>query len=151
MLDFIKTLLSINVALAGKARGMMLYNDAMALYQDKKYREALPLLHQAAELDHIDAIAQIGGMHMLGKGVPENNREALPWLERAAQAGHIGAIGTLGMLLATGKGGVARNMDRAIPLMQKAAAEGDQQSVRMLAMIEKGEGMFASVKKRRSR
>ena len=151
MLDFIKTLLSINVALAGKAKGMMLYNDAMALYQDKRYREALPLLHQAAELNHLDAIAQIGGMYMLGKGVPENNREALPWLERAAQADHIGAIATLGMLLATGKGGVPRNMDRAILLMQKAAAEGDQQSIRMLSMIEKGEGMFASSKRKRSR
>ena len=149
MLAFIKTLLSINVALAGKAKGMMLYNDAMALYQDKRYREALPLLHQAAELNHIDAIAQIGGMYMLGQGVPENNCEAVKWLEMAVRAGHKSAVGTLGMLLATGKGGVARDMNRAIPLMKQAAAEGDSRSTRMLEMIEKGEGMFASPRKKR--
>lgn len=105
MLEFINKLLSLNIALAGKAKGISLYNDAMALCEDKRYRDALPLLSEAAELGNADAMAQLGAMHMLGQGTPENNREAVPWLEMAIRAGHKSAVGTLGMLLATGKGG----------------------------------------------
>ncbi len=150
MLEFINKLLSLNVALAGKAKGISLYNDAMALCEDKRYRDALPLLSEAAELGNADAMAQLGAMHMLGQGTPENNREAVPWIEMAIRAGHKSAVGTLGMLLATGKGGVLRDMGRAVSLMKQAAAEGDSQSARMLEMIEKGEGMFAASKKRKT-
>lgn len=150
MLEFINKLLSLNIALAGKAKGISLYNDAMALCEDKRYRDALPLLSEAAELGNADAMAQLGAMHMLGQGTPENNREAVPWLEMAIRAGHKSAVGTLGMLLATGKGGVPRDMGRAVSLMKQAAAEGDSQSVRMLEMIENGEGMFAASKKRKT-
>lgn len=149
MLDFLKTLMTLNVALAGKAKGVTLYNDAMALCEDKRYRDAIPLLIEAAELGNDYAMAQLGAMHMLGQGVPESNREAVKWLEMAVRAGHKSAVGTLGMLFATGKGGVVRDMSRAIPLMKQAAAEGDSQSARMLEMIEKGEGMFASPRKKR--
>lgn len=55
------------------------------------------------------------------------------------------------MLLATGKGGVSRDMERAVYLMQQAAKHGDEQSSRMLSMIEKGEGMFSTGKRNRSR
>ena len=150
MLDFLKTLMTLNVSLAGRAKGVTLYNDAMALCEDKRYRDALPLLRQAAELGNADAMAQLGAMHMLGQGTQENNREAVPWLEMAIRAGHKTAVGTLGMLLATGKGGVPRDMGRAVSLMKQAAAEGDSQSARMLEMIDKGEGMFAASKKRKS-
>ncbi|MDL1887974.1 sel1 repeat family protein [Nitrospirales bacterium NOB] len=150
MLEFIKTLLSLNVSLAGRAKGATLYNEAMALCEDKRYRDALPLLRQAGELGNADAMAQLGAMHMLGQGTQENNREAVPWLEMAIRAGHKTAVGTLGMLLATGKGGVPRDMGRAVSLMKQAAAEGDSQSARMLEMIDKGEGMFAASKKRKS-
>jgi TPR repeat protein len=150
MLEFIKTLLTLNVSLAGRAKGVTLYNDAMALCEDKRYRDALPLLRQAAELGNADAMAQLGAMHMLGQGTPENNREAVPWLEMAIRAGHKSAVGTLGMLLATGKGGVPRDMGRAVSLMKQAAAEGDSQSARMLEMIDNREGMFAASKKRKS-
>lgn len=122
----------------------------MALCEDKRYRDALPLLRQAGELGNADAMAQLGAMHMLGQGTQENNREAVPWLEMAIRAGHKTAVGTLGMLLATGKGGVPRDMGRAVSLMKQAAAEGDSQSARMLEMIDKGEGMFAASKKRKS-
>lgn len=151
MLEFINKLLSLNVALAGKARGISLYNDAMAFYSDKKFRDALPLLEEAAGLGNADAMAHLGAMHMLGQGTSENPKRALPWLEQASQTGHIGAMGTLGMLLATGKGGITRDMERAVSLMQQAAKQGDEQSSRMLSMIDKGEGMFASSKKSRSR
>lgn len=67
MLEFINKLLSLNVALAGKAKGISLYNDAMALCSDKKYREALPLLEEAAELGDVEAMAHLGAMHMLGQ------------------------------------------------------------------------------------
>ena len=150
MLDFLKTLMTLNVPLAGRAKGVTLYNDAMALCEDKRYRDALPLLRQAAELGNADAMAQLSAMHMLGQGTQENNREAVPWLEMAIRAGHKSAVGTLGMLLATGKGGVPRDMGRAVSLMKQAAAEGDSQSARMLEMIEKGEGMFAASKKRKT-
>lgn len=148
-MDFLKTLMTLNVSLAGRAKGITLYNDAMALCEDKRYRDALPLLRQAAELGNADAMAQLGAMHMLGQGAPENNREAVPWLEMAIRAGHKTAVGTLGMLLATGKGGIPRDMGRAVSLMKQAAAEGDSQSARMLEMIEKGEGMFAASKKKK--
>jgi len=151
MLEFINKLLSLNIALAGKAKGISLYNDAMALCSDKKYRDALPLLEEAAELGDVEAMAHLGAMHMLGQGTAESPKKAIPWLERAAQTGHIGAMGTLGMLLATGKGGVTRDMERAVYLMQQAAKNGDEQSSRMLSMIEKGEGMFSAGKRNRTR
>lgn len=150
MLDFLKTLMTLNVSLAGRAKGVTLYNDAMALCEDKRYRDALPMLREAAELGNENAMAQLGAMHMLGQGTPENNHEAVPWLDMAIRAGHKTAVGTLGMLLATGKGGVSRDMGRAVSLMKQAAAEGDSQSARMLEMIEKGEGMFAASKKRKA-
>ena len=53
----------------------------------------------------------------------------------------------LGMAYATGKAGCRRDLSLAVPLLQQAAAAGDQKSQQMLDMIEQGKGQFAKHKR----
>lgn len=50
------------------------------------------------------------------------------------------------MAYATGKAGVRIDIAKATEMLTYAAEQGDEQSARMLSMIEKGEGMFRHLK-----
>jgi uncharacterized protein len=114
-----------------------------------EYKKALPLLIEAAELGDDQAMSLLGSMYLLGQGTPENGREALRWLEKSHELGYEPSISVLGMAYVTGKAGIKIDLDKARALLTYAAERGDEKSARMLGMIERGEGMFRGIKKKR--
>jgi len=129
-------------SLQNKTKATQLYDEALAHYSAKKYRNAFPIMREAAQLGEKNAMALLGSMYLLGKGTYENGEEALTWLHKAVNAGQTDAMGVLGMAYATGKAKVKRNKELALEFLNKAAQLGDQKSVKMLDMIQKKEGMF---------
>lgn len=149
MFKLIQNLLTLNGALFGRIRALKAYDEAMALQGAKEYTKAFLLLKEAAELGHVEAMALLGTAYLLGQGCRENGAEAERWLLQAVAGGYTEAESTLAMAYATGKAGCRQDLDRAIPMLESAAAAGDVQSARMLEMIERGEGIFARHKRQR--
>lgn len=124
-----------------------LYDEALSHYKAKKYRNAFPLMKEAALLGEKNAMALLGSMILLGQGTYENGEESLKWLHKAVNAGQTDALGVLGMAYATGQGKVNRNKKLALEYLNKAAQLGDQKSIKMLDMMQKKkEGMFRNDK-----
>ena len=59
------------------------------------------------------------------------------------------SISVLGMAYATGKAGIKIDLEKGREMLTYAAEQGDEQSARMLGMIDRGEGMFRGLRKRR--
>jgi len=151
LLQFIKNLIFLNGVLLSKAKAITTYDEALALHSAKDYKAAFPLMTQAAELGSLDAMSLLGSMYLLGQGVNEDGALAVHWLQKAVDAGYEGAVSVLGMALATGKAGVRVDIPRARGMLAACAEKGDEQSARMLAMIDAGEGMFRHLKKNAKR
>lgn len=149
MLQTIKNLLNLNTALLGKARSITAYSEALAYQDAKEHSKALPLMIEAAELGNVQAMSVLGSMYLLGNGVREDGRQAVAWLRKAIDGGFEDAVSILGMAYATGKAGVKVDLPKAREMLQFAADRGDDQSAHMLEMMDKGEGLFRSLKKRR--
>jgi uncharacterized protein len=147
MFKVLQYLISLNGALLAKARSAKLCEEALALYEAKEYRKAFPLMKEAAELGSLQAMSILGSMYLLGRGVPENGAQAVKWLKQAVDAGFDGAVSVLGMAYATGSAGIRIDIPLARRMLTRAAEKGDQQSARMLEMMDKGEGMFRNLKK----
>lgn len=147
MLKLISNLINLNAVLARKARSITAYDEALPHYEAKNYKVALPLIIEASELGNIQAMSMLGTMYLLGTGVKENGAEAVRWLQSAVDGGYEDALSILGMAYAIGKAGVPIDMARAIQILTTCAEKGDEQSAKMLTMIEKGEGMFRHRKK----
>jgi len=146
MFKFLQYLISLNTALLGKVRSAQLYDEALGFYTAKDYRSAFPLMKEAAELGSLPAMSILGSMYLLGRGVQENGNQALRWLKQAVDGGFEGAISVLGMAYATGSAGIPIDIPLARQMLTQAAQQGDQQSVRMLEMMDKGEGMFKNLR-----
>lgn len=149
MLDFIKNLLSLNSVLLAKAKAITTYDEALAFHDGKDYAAAAPLMIQAAELGNLNAMTVLGSMYLLGQGVKEDGAAAVYWLQKALDAGYDGAVSVLGMAYATGKAGVKVDIPKAREMLSLAAQKGDDQSARMLQMMDKGEGIFSKLKTRK--
>ncbi len=147
MFKFIQYLINLNSALAGKIRATQPYDEGLAFHRGKEYTKAFPLIREAAELGHDAAMTVYGSMFLLGQGVKEDGKQAEYWLKQAVDAGYEGAIPVLGMAYATGKAGCRRDLELGRKLLTRAAESGDEQSRRMLEMMDKGEGIFQGLKR----
>jgi TPR repeat protein len=125
-----------------KEKSTQLYDEALSHYKSKRFRNAFPLMKEAALLGEKNAMVLLGSMILLGQGTYENGEESLKWLHKAVDAGQTDALGVLGMAYATGAGKVKRNRKLALEYLNKAAKLGDQKSIKMLEMIQKKEGVF---------
>jgi TPR repeat protein len=54
------------------------------------------------------------------------------------------------MAYATGKAGVKIDVQKAREMLTYCAENGNEQSARMLSMMERGDGMFRHLKKRKT-
>jgi hypothetical protein len=152
MLKFLSNLINLNAALATRIRSSQAFDEALAFYDAEDYKAALPLMREASELGNPRAMSLLGTMYLMGQGVREDGVQAERWLKQAIAEGFDDATSVLGMAYATGKAGVKIDLDKAIPMLTEAADNGDEQSARMLGMIERGEGMFKKLKRaKRSR
>ncbi|HKH01641.1 MAG TPA: tetratricopeptide repeat protein [Bradyrhizobium sp.] len=72
--------------------------DAVAAYRRADYASALRLYHPLAEQGLAIAQFNVGLMHDIGQGVPQNSREAFKWYRLAADQGRPDAQYQLGHL-----------------------------------------------------
>ena len=149
MIKLISNLLSLNVVLANKLRSIKAFEEGLAFNDAGEFKKAFPLMLEAAELGHEKAMCLLGTMYLMGQGIAENGREALRWLEMSRELGYEESISVLGMAYATGKAGIKIDLEKGRELLAYAAERGDEQSARMIGMIDRGEGMFRGLRKRR--
>ena len=151
MLKLISNLINLNAALAQKARSELAYDEALEHRRKKDFKSAFPLMVEAAELGNEQAMALLGSTYLLGEGVKEDGVQAVKWLQKSIDAGCEGGISVLGMAYATGKAGVKIDIATARKMLTYCAEKGDEQSARMLSMMDRGEGMFKNLKKAKRR
>ncbi len=109
-------------ACPAKKRGALLYEQAGNLYDAKKYADALPLLHQAAELGYGEALALIGNIY----DFTDEYRDptvALQWYQRAAEAGSLIGLNNYALSLRDGTG-VDADIPQAVKLFTQAMDGG---------------------------
>lgn len=75
---------------------------------------------QAAALGNASSMYDLGIHYLYGRGVATDVRQGERWLAAAADRGHAGAAAVLGGALLDGV--LPRDLGRAIPLLQRAAA-----------------------------
>ena len=149
MFKLISNLLSLNVALGDRLRSNTAFDEGLAFNDAGEFKKAFPWMLEAAELGHEEAMCLLGTMYLMGQGIAENGHEALRWLEQSRALGYEGSISVLGMAYATGKAGIKIDLEKGREMLAYAAEQGDKQSARMLEMIDRGEGMFRGLKKKR--
>ena len=99
-----------------------LYEQGKALYDQKKYNEAIPKLRAAAEKGHKKAQYRLGKCYAKGYGVEEDDHTAFLWYQKsAAQDYHKGQY-ELGRCYRKGKG-VPKDNKRAFELFTLSAKQ----------------------------
>lgn len=114
--------------------GAWQYRKAAALYDQKRYEEAFPLMRKAAEADSTHAMAMLGVMFLFGRGVPADGAAAERWLLLAAERGEVGAQSLVGIMYASGVG-VPANADKAKHWLSIAANNGDAEAQALLPQL----------------
>jgi serine/threonine-protein kinase len=98
--------------------------QAIALYDQKRYAEAGPLLDQACASGGWEACKDLGIMYRDGRGVAEDDSRAAALFAKDCQADPPNGCNRLGVMVANGKG-VARDDARAAALYATACNAGD--------------------------
>lgn len=87
---------------------LLAFRQALNLLRSKplKYKEAIPLLQEAAQAGYAEAAFQLGGCYVYGLGTPTQISQATYWLKQAADSGHLAARYNL-LLLREGNNDIA--------------------------------------------
>jgi TPR repeat protein len=101
-----------------------LWQRAVALIDRNDYRDAIPLLQQAARMGHAKAQATLGVAYQDGNGVRADGRAAAYWFGLAAAQGHRASEYALGGMYEEGEGGLPRDPRKAGQLYLASARQG---------------------------
>jgi Sel1 repeat len=125
---------------AQQAEADQLWQQANALYDRNRYRDAIPVLLKAANMGDRRAQATLGIAFQNGKGVKADDRAAAYWNIAAAAQGHRGAQYALGGMYEEGEGGLPKDLHKATELYMKSAAQGfDRAQIAMGIQYELGQ------------
>ena len=111
-----------------------LYEEGKALYDAKKYVQAIPKLKAAAEKGHKKAQYRLGKCYDKGNGVKEDDKLAVNWYAKAAEQGHAKSQYRLGQCYADGRG-VDRDFKQAVRWYLEAAERGNRDAKRAIEAI----------------
>jgi hypothetical protein len=115
--------------------------EAQSAYQRRDYALAAQLFRPLAEEGRSGAQLRLGGMYILGQGVPKDNAEGLKWIRRAAEQGHPRTQTGLGSMYELGAG-APQDYQETVKWYRKAAVQGDAWGQRKLAeMYANGQGV----------
>ena len=64
---------------------------AIALFEEERYDEALPLFEELAREGDAEAMYYLGMMHYEGGGVPKSQEKAVEWWKKANRRGSLDA------------------------------------------------------------
>jgi TPR repeat protein len=101
-----------------------LWQSAVVLIDRNDYRDAIPLLQQAARMGHAKAQATLGIAYQDGNGVRADDRAAAYWFGLAAAQGHRASEYALGGMYEEGEGGLPRDPRKAGQLYLASARQG---------------------------
>jgi len=82
----------------------LLYTAAENWIKITRWDKAIPLLEDAAELGHLQAICDLGNAYYLGRGVMQNYELAVAQYQKAARRGYAEAQYMLGVCYRAGQG-----------------------------------------------
>ena len=127
-----------------------LYKEGKALYDAKKYEQAVPKLKTAAEKGHKKAQYRLGRCYEKGYGVAKSDETAVFWYQKAANQGYHKAQYQLGKAYKEGEG-VKKDRKKAMELFQQAARQENVDAQYQLAKAYlKGKDVEADEKKART-
>ncbi|HEY5328693.1 MAG TPA: tetratricopeptide repeat protein [Acidobacteriaceae bacterium] len=113
------------VAGGGQGTAEQYWQRASALIERNNYRDAIPLLTQAAKMGHPRAQATLGIAYQDGgNGVRRDDRAAAYWFGLAAAQGHRASQYALGGMYEEGEGGLVRDQRKAMELYLASAKQG---------------------------
>lgn len=120
------------------------FEQGIALGNEGRFAEALPVLTQAANAGHADAQYAVGTMHSSGRGGVASKTAARVWFEKAAAQGHANAAYNLGIHYDQGLETEA-SPERALGWFVRAAELGHTEGAYNAGhMYLRGEGAAAS-------
>jgi len=158
--------LAVGIALAGpaiaqtesepatpaSAPAQLQFDLAMEAYQRRDYATAAATLRPLAEDGNPQAQLQLGRMHVLGLGVPQDYATAVDWFRKAKKLGNAEAAQALSFMYSKG---IAARTPQEIEKMQsllEAADRGDLEMLDALAsLFGIGDGRSTSVEAYRLR
>jgi TPR repeat protein len=110
-------------------------------YAQQDYATAAPLYRQLADSGRALAMARLGRMYSIGRGVARDNAQAVAWCRKAAEEGEPEGMVNLGSSYQLGEG-VTRDYVQAVAWFRKAAEKGDRLGMNHLGfMYEHGYGV----------
>ena len=112
------------------------YEEGKALYEAKKYEEAVPKLKIAAEKGKKGAQYRLARCCDKGRGVAENNALAIKWYQKAAAQGYAKAQYQLGKAYMKGKKGLKTDREKAKSLLTKALKD-EKHGAKLLKKLRK--------------
>lgn len=95
------------------------YANGTAVKKDTE--TAFSWYEKAAQANNVDGLYTVGSYYDRGKVVDENKVTAVDYYQRAVDLGSAPAMNALGTLYLKGKGGVEKDVNKALPLFEKAA------------------------------
>lgn len=117
--------------------------EALARGDDVLAAEAFA---HAADMDHPDAMSELGALYSFGRGVERDERGAIGWQKKAADLGSGTAMLRLGLIYLAGQGTEPDEAQSARWLTQAASEYGNAQAMYLLAMFyEDGIGVTSSM------
>ena len=124
MRKLVTMLMLVVCTMAGAQNVEKLYDEGKALYDAKKYAQALPKLKAAAEKGHKKAQYRMGRCYDKGNGVKEDDKQAVAWYAKSAAQGFAKAQYQLGKCYKNGEG-VAKDVKKAFDYFSRAAKQGN--------------------------
>lgn len=107
-----------------KEQAKAVFDQAVTIYQQKDYAQALPLFAQASEMGHIKANRYIGLSYLNGRGVAKDVDKAFEQFSFAAERGDVTSKYWLGYCYENGLG-TPKEMTKAVYWYQQAAKRTD--------------------------
>lgn len=108
----------------GNRHSSALFEEGLALYEQRNFDAAVAKLLEAAEAGNTNAMHLLGLCYTKGDGVGKSATTAAEWCHRAAEAGHVDAMFRVAICYANGIG-VEKSAARAATWYQRAAEAGD--------------------------
>jgi TPR repeat protein len=124
MRTILTTLLLLICGAAMAQNADKLYEEGKALYDAKKYVQAIPKLRAAAEQGHKKAQYRLGRCYDKGNGVKEDDDKAFEWYFKSAERGFAKAQYQVGKSYKNGEG-VEEDRVKAFQYFTKAAKQGN--------------------------
>ena len=140
---FITTLLLVLCTVGSAQNVDKLYAEGKALYDAKKYTQAIPKLKVAAEKGHKKAQYRMGRCYDKGNGVREDDKQAVAWYAKSAAQGYAKAQYQLGKCYKNGEG-VTKDVKKAFEYFSLAAKQDNADAQLALGKCYlKGKGVVA--------